>query len=401
MKLKGLMWVFILFTGSLHAMDVDDRHEGNTDETGGLISVETLPALAKKYVLPAALKANLKAWFQREAYQVPIADSDKKVVIQNKDIVARLASFPALLSEFKKEGAKKRALLKRLQDEQGIKVHQSLNYIFQPTPECVVRVAGLANRLYTYISGQELASGKWFDPYSQDGDHMIKNEPQLLDELKPVTTYHTLSMFTNYLLLRKYINKHGLKHVVTPDTYLMHIPDTPAAARDDHYCLVQKVVQDTLLPLDKDAQLWSKVSDQALKDLFIAAKVGLWNIEGNLTINEAGQFVLLDLEQPNNSDPRAFFNKKMVEERAVWGDIRGSRAWARYVVDGLGLIKNILVQAQAKCVDPQTKEVKDQALWDTLESKRLLWLELMRQNPTFVKEYSEDQQNRMNALAKD
>jgi len=387
----------LLLTRCIGAMDLQvdkEKYDGNTDLSGTLIDAKTLPRLAKLYT-PGTIRSALKSWFYAQAYNAPISENNA-VVKYNKDIITQFAALPLPLSKYTEEGAIRGELLAKLQGSRS----KSFNYIFNIVEGYRLYVTGLGNRINTLMSGQELVSGTWCDPYADDRQDKMQKDPSFLDNFARIPTYQMPSIFANYLLLKKYINQHSLKYVLVPDTYLVHIPGTPKEVRDDNYCVVQQVIQDKLLNLKTDPQAWSKISDQALKDLFMASKVGLWNIKDNLMINNEGQFVLLELEQPNNSDPRTFFNKKMVEDEK-WGDIRGSKAWARYIVNGLEAIKTIITQAQTMCIDVTTKEVQNQTLWDTLERKRLLWLELIRQHPAFVQEYSSEQQNQMNALAKE
>src|SRR5580704_11552680 len=61
--LLGLCW------GVASAMDVEQgqTYEGNTTASGDIISVESLPKIAKKEQLPKEVSKSLKVWLKKEA----------------------------------------------------------------------------------------------------------------------------------------------------------------------------------------------------------------------------------------------------------------------------------------------------------------------------------------------
>lgn len=375
--------VSLFFAGIGSAMDESsEKYEGNTYKND-LISVETLAALAQTHTpLPEHIENELQQWLCD--YIVPCAPelddmtkSDSQITQCNQDLVATLAQLPQDLSQARAKNEYNQKLIKTIGMTRT--VHPSLNYIFEPVDGVILRIAGIANRLHTIISGQDRGD-KWLDPYGKEGESFLKN-PESRKDLIIMPTYQTISMYTNHLLLKKIIAENKLTHVITPDTYLVHIPNKPEEVSDDNYMVVQKKIDGELINVLAHPCAWEKFSDEAIKDLFIAARVGLWNINGNLLVDADGNCVILDLEQPNNSDPRAFFNKPMVQE---WGAVRGRGAFARYIVDGIELIAQMMDKAQETC--PSTTE------------KLALWKLLIQHNNDLVRHLNAEQQERLDAL---
>ncbi len=363
-------------------------YEGNTYK-GDLISADTLAQLAEQYTpMPECMKDKLQQWLEAEVvipedtevcFQDIKEEAGEQIIKQNQDLVAYLAQLPDDLSKARAKSECNQKVLKIIGASHT--VHQSRNYIFEPTEGTVLRIAGTPNRLYSIISGQDRGD-KWLDPYGKEGEAFIKN-PESRKDLIVMPTYHTISMYANYLLLKKFIEHNKLKHVITPDTYLEHIPGRPEEVSDDNYMVIQKKINGTLINLLADPSGWEKLSDKTIKELFVAARVGLWNINGNLLVDENGNCVLLDLEQPNNSDPRAFFNKPMAQE---WGAIRGRGGYARYIVDGIELIAQMMEKAQEK--------------YPSVAAQLALWKLLIQQNDNLLSHLNQGQQERLDNLGK-
>jgi hypothetical protein len=390
---KQLMYALLLASISFcmtHAMETEEMYEGNSYK-GNLISVNTLPQLAQEYTpLPNSTKNELQEWLQNDvtipnnlAIEAGFSSeeySDEPTIKQNQDIIAYLAQLPQDLSKARAKSELNKQLLKIIAAPK--EPYTSLNYIFEPIDGSVLRMAGVPNRLYSIISGQDIGD-KWLDPYGQAGQVFIKN----LEERKNlivIPTYHTISMYTNYLLLKKFIEENNLTHIITPDTYLVHIPNRPAAVSDNNYVVLQNKVNGNLVNVSTNPCAWATLSDEAIQELFIAARVGLWNIEGNLLVDNNGNIVILALEQPNNSDPRAALNKPMAQE---WGAIRGRGAYARYIVDGIELIMNMMKKAEDKC--------------PSVTHQLALWKILIQNNDNLVQHLNQSQQDRLDRLGQE
>lgn len=453
---RNILFFAITATAAL-AMDGggNQKYEGNTTSSGELISIETLAKLAKEHKAPKNVRKSLAAWFKTSADGYK--DAAGKGGLTYKDLIATLARPLVPLSAYKEQAAVNRAIIEYFTGR-NIPAYRSpsYNYVIEPVPGYALCITGVGNRLNAVIASNPRPDGTWRDPYSPDMLAHIDKTPEKLDELAPVATQHVISIFANYLLLSKFARQYHAARVVVPHTYLVHIPDQPTAIEDSNYVVLQEKVVEGLTDLSEQPAAWAQVSDAALSDLFNVNKVGFWQEAYKLQINREGNFVLPAPEQPNNSDIHGFFNKIMNDNSAIWGDIRGSRAWARYIVMGLeninktlktpydeitqmvdaarqlimngklaecaasietsadrwrtlisnaqflALLKNTLYENKNKAAALELiNQVKNASLSSLLLQKLTLWKNLIKAHPNWVESYSKPQQEKMNSLAAD
>jgi len=198
------------------------------------------------------------------------------------------------------------------------------NYIFEvPNANCLIKIAGLPNRVCTLIK----STGT--DPYDKSGLQKLD-----LNKIEHVSTYQTISRIAYFLSMMNVLNDKGLvKHqIIVPKTYLLPIPGRANTVSDDNFFVVQEKIPN-LRPLDLSdlAKMKDKDLQQTLKELYAIAQTGVfWNVKADsLMSNNKGNIIPLDFEQPNNSDPRQFFNKD-----------EGTRA--RLAGDGLRRLQNMI-----------------------------------------------------------
>jgi len=119
-------------------------------------------------------------------------------------------------------------------------------------------------------------------------------------------TYQTISRIAHYLLFLQAVEQYQLVHVTVPAMYLVHIPGRPNDVSDRNYVVIEQRLEN-LRTITSPDEL-----DQAQRDEIeiIIKTVGLFNIvRGNIFLTADEKIVFIDLEQPNNSNPLAFFHK--------------------------------------------------------------------------------------------
>ncbi|HRN78021.1 MAG TPA: hypothetical protein PLU71_02185 [Candidatus Dependentiae bacterium] len=259
------------------------------------ISPSTLVSLAEKYTpVPKELQKRLNTWLDTSAQEIRTGNST--IIIKNKDLLKKLIAMPQPLTNPQKQETDKK-IIQRLASNQYPAYKSELNYIFVPFAGYVMRIAGPANRLTTLMA-------HYAHPYGHDAAQMRQNI-DLLDEHIP--TFHTISMYANYLLLKKCIKKHNIQYIKDVPTYLVHVPGMPTNCCDNNYVVIQEQIAEELTQLSSAQERFKDIPDQAFKELYELRFIGLWDIASNLLINGQNQFVILDLEQRNDNNPDNFF----------------------------------------------------------------------------------------------
>lgn len=174
--------------------------------------------------------------------------------------------------------------------QRGIKNHSHSNYVFEcpAAPEYFIKVSGPINRLVNII----VANGKW--------PSTTKTED--LKTLRRVVTYQTISSLPTYFLYLRLKKESPLQHVYIPNTYLVHVPGTDESLSDGNYIIVQEKV--SLVDSAQEQKLLKALSGEQLCEVVrVVCACGLWDTNGKIKFATDGRIVIVDLEQPNTSNP--------------------------------------------------------------------------------------------------
>ncbi len=223
---------------------------------------------------PAALKKNVLTW-----------------ITCHKSLMMRLLIRHFPISEVHKEHAYNNALLA----EYGISNVSKWNYVFTlPVDErYIVKIAGPVNRLNTLLAY-----------YNKLNQQCSVSE---IDHLFDYSTFQTISHSAYYLKLSEVIEHYALTRLRLPRTYLVHVPDRPTQVADENYIIIQELLKGIVL--EDCPRAIASLTEHDIHDLFIGIKhAGIWNIKRNIMVVD-DKLALIDLEQPNWSNPLDFFNK--------------------------------------------------------------------------------------------
>jgi len=240
-----------------------------------------------------------------------------QLVAQHPQLVDALLGYDSLTGDIKPLMVKAKAQLA----QDGIVNKSNWNYVFalRNSPDWLVKIAGPANRdenisvLAHHVSGAPYYYGRPLAKGDADAvllEHLSDDEfDQEIKDQKPVInkdahkTFQTISRYAYYLAFLNAQKQHGFKHVTVPETYLVHIPGRPTDVSDRNYMVVERQI--TGGPVETLTHEEAEEAETAIKEigLFQAKRDDFWKEAST------GKLVLLDMEQPNNSNPRDFFHK--------------------------------------------------------------------------------------------
>lgn len=240
---------------------------------GMVIATQAEPPISQVFgevpKLPLTVLERINEWLVHEP------EIMRRLIVQDNELV----DFRAI------HRANNEYLLQR-----GIKNHSHSNYVFEcpAVPEYFIKVSGPINRLVNVI----VANDKW--PTTTKSDD--------LKTLRRTVTYQTISSLPTYFLYLRLSKESPLKHVYIPNTYLVHVPGTDESLSDGNYIVVQEKIQ--LVEAHDEQKLLKALSSEQLCELVrVICACGLWDTNGKIKFSKDGRIVIVDLEQPNTSNP--------------------------------------------------------------------------------------------------
>ncbi|HBR70735.1 TPA: hypothetical protein DIC20_01470 [Candidatus Dependentiae bacterium] len=252
------------------------------------------------FILLVAFKASfLQADDFFESIPILPADVVKKVndwLISEEDLIKKLVLQEGDLADHQIKHTGNNEALR----EKGIINYSRSNYVFAcpAEPDYMIKISGPTNRLVNTI----VANEKWPTRISDEE----------LYELKRVATYQTVSSLPTYYLYLRLQKLMPLKSVYIPKTYLFKLPQASDVINDTNYIILQERV--SFLPKKESKELLKNLNnDQANELVAIVASCGLWDIKNNILIADDGRLVIVDLEQPNISNPLKGFNIQEID----------------------------------------------------------------------------------------
>ena len=322
------MKLFVLITCSF--LTLWGMQEAPHYYNGTIINAQTIVQLAPQ--APTDILDHVQTWLSN-----------------NKSLVSAALGYEALIGSMKPFHDKTNGVLTQL----GSPNKSPYNYVFDvPQSQLIMKIAGHCNRKYNlmvmaeylkypndsfnaehYNYSRQLTTGDFnlFGQNLNDNEFDVLNSSigytapatellshpdyQKMQERLLATaqtgsprysapkTYQTISRMAYYLLFLDAQQRVGFNHIVAPQMHLIHIPSRPEIVSDRNYVIVEKKIHN-LQPL-------GAVSDEEKKELHnVVEATGLFNLtKDNVMRTEKGKIVVLDWEQPNNSNPRHFFHK--------------------------------------------------------------------------------------------
>ncbi len=178
----------------------------------------------------------------------------------------------------------------------------------------IVELPAVGNKRYFIQAGGPI--NKAINIVHGNGYHWDDIQKKIADgDLTTMDTYQTVSRVIGYLRAQEIIEQQKITTFKVPKTYLAQIPGrnnlVECGACDANSIIVQKDIGDNYVQIRSNPSLLVDVNPETLKDLLVLIKhVPLWDINSNGLINkETYTFGQSDLEQPNNENPKNFFNK--------------------------------------------------------------------------------------------
>ena len=210
---------------------------------------------------------------------------------------------------------------------------QGHNYALEvPKTDLLVKTAGPSNRLWNWLAYNNQFPWSFFKNRKKAQEQgKLKEFWEKIIANRPDHLYQTVSNAAYYLRAMQAIKDLGLENIRIAPTALAHIPGTPEKpVSDSSYVVVQKQIPNLLVRIkekeeydveedgktvkktrsvQKITPAIKKLTPQAVVDfmrLIVAA--GIWDTRSNLAVDEAGNIVYYDLEQPNRMSPENFYN---------------------------------------------------------------------------------------------
>ncbi len=198
---------------------------------------------------------------------------------------------------------------------------QGHNYALEvPKTDLLLKTAGPANRLWNWLAYNDQFPWSFFKNREKaQKQGKLKEFWTKIIENRPEHLYQTVSNAAYYLRAMQAINELDLKNIRIAPTTLAHIPGTPLKpVSDSSYVVIQKRIAHKLVRIKEkiDGKSVQKITS-AIKNLTSQAVVdfmrlivaaGIWDTRSNLAVDEAGNIVYYDLEQPNRMSPANFYN---------------------------------------------------------------------------------------------
>lgn len=200
------------------------------------------------------------------------------------------------------------------------KVFEYLSYM--------LKISGLSNRLQSMLITKDVWPGQWGP--TRSGHIVVQRNGafELLTAVLPefVETYQTASRHRNFLLCSEVIREQDLKLVKIPKNFIFLL--NPNQKPHDENCIIlEETIQ--AKPLER-TRLAKDLTEEHVEELFtIVERVGIWTlVKGDYSLtkpeesswhiddilkDDAGVLYLIDLEQPNNSNPEHFFDRNNTE----------------------------------------------------------------------------------------
>lgn len=295
-----------------------------------LLSLITCPILSQLKDNEISLQINSKNISNIYSCPTHIKYMILRWVFANKELFDSLLKHPDLLN------------VKLQKDAHNLMIRDKGLENLSTGSNCIIKIPDMPYIIK--ISGQyhrvaNICSKYGFHFYIRKPNEIQLTDMQRCEELFHTQTFQTCSSYAYYLKIRDLINKNNFKNIFVPDTYLIKINENLDA--DDSNCLlVQRFIHNKIFLIYERLELLEKVSTQSLCDLaYLILKAGLWDIEKNLFVFEDGKLILLDLEQPNISNPEDFFhiNRKVFE----WNASVGIESLLKLFPENLNLKKDI------------------------------------------------------------
>jgi len=237
---------------------------------------------------------------------VPPLDAASKPMVeqwleQNREPISQLAQFP--IHGTKEERSERRTTIESLLMQANIINQSNYNFVFpiqvvvnnQPK-KFMVKIAGPANRRENYNA--LLGNGHSADITLEQYNALAKDNA--------LATYQTISRAAHSLRLNEWIEQNNETIINTPKSYLLHIPDQSFEVNDFNYIELEDYVENIGTPNKHPKLFLNAISD--VRNALIYT--GLWNINPTqLLITTKNKISFIDLEQPNNTNPKTFFHK--------------------------------------------------------------------------------------------
>lgn len=238
----------------------------------------------------------------------------------NRELIGKLTELRHPLSQVSEHHRENNAALKQA----GYPNITDKNYIFVLEPEvCVGVVAGPHNRRWNLLYRS--------DPNTNHHKKAAENDnnidAEIWDGLEIVPTYQTVSRAQAYLRAQKYIQEHNINSVCIPGTYIVHF-GTEDFINDNTSFVVQEFVPGIFKRIKDCPEFLAHVTTEQMDELLhVICEMGHWS--GDIVFNTASepttiQFIIFDLEQPNNSNPDDY--PYLNQEKNQWNIIEGISA---------------------------------------------------------------------------
>lgn len=265
----------------------------NTDHRGRRITAETLMEIAPQP--PAELKQDLQKW------------QSKNRVDNNGRLLERLCTF-RWYDWIPGFGAFKRNKLLQKNGYENLGGHR-VNFVINTPDEPVlsdflVKVSGTSHRLRNMLSFRDEIGSKLWSSYIYYAMRLCA----LAWSVGKIDTYQTASRMAYNIVLDKWIKERNLPHIKKPTAYLLNLPEKSGCA-DDACFILESKFKDIHRVIQGSAEANSMPDETVVELVDAMIGVRLWDIHSNLFTDSAGNILLIDLEQPNNSNPAMFFQE--------------------------------------------------------------------------------------------
>lgn len=264
-----------------------------------------------------------------------VEKSTQEYLTQNPEIARTALGYEPIKGSLRPFHVATREMLA----SKGLANQSQCNYVFRlPTqPGYMVKIAGHVNRkenlcrlaatlaarrlpesqdkspdefysfaLRGYSWGRELndADYELFKQVKPESCDFQANEQGAFEQLEGCPkTFQTVSRMAHYLLFLQAKEKNNFQHVSAPVMHLVHIPGRPTTVSDRNYVVIEKQVTG-LTPVETVTPQEAEEVETVIKE------TGLFDLNKESLMRTAeGKLIILDWEQPNNSDPSTFFHE--------------------------------------------------------------------------------------------
>ncbi len=188
----------------------------------------------------------------------------------------------------------------------GVKTYGRANYIFEVEniPGYLIKISALPLRIHNILSAYGYTAGA-IQTIGTTTDLELKKK--LCAQLSQIPTYQTASSLNTYRQYCAFIEIFPLKHVIMPATFGVRLSATHPM--HDQNCII---LQEKIDLVDEKTELTLRknISPEQLQELVtLVFACGLWDMTSNIKFDQAGHVVVVDLEQPDMSNPLKGFNQ--------------------------------------------------------------------------------------------